>query len=174
MLCTPVHILISCLSRKLIIFICWVKVLFIFFYKKGKMYKQVTSLWNQYIVTLHSYYNTMHFKLMKNNKCLCVCVFCRIAKQALGKDSVFKQHWYYFTISYDWWWFPKHTAILKTQGKHWFLLPQFQIYCKTAIPRDLSYNSMSFSLGSVQVLQHLRKIIGSVCTTTTSTVIETC
>lgn len=60
----------------------------------------------------------------------------------------------------------------KTQGKHWFLLPRFQIkHCNTSWS---FYHSMSFSLRSVQVLQHLRKIIGSVCTTTTTTVIETC
>lgn len=71
---------------------------FFFLQKKGKMYKQVTSLCNQYIEVLHSYFNTMHFKIMKNNKCVWVILkrwlnFSLNAKQALGKDSVFKQLW---------------------------------------------------------------------------------
>lgn len=55
---------------------------------------------NPHIETLHSCSNTMHFKIMKNNKCVCVIskrslIFNLNAKQAPGISSVFKQHGQY-------------------------------------------------------------------------------
>lgn len=55
---------------------------------------------NPHIETLHSCSNTMHFKIMKNNKCVCVIskrslVFNLNAKQAPGISSVFKQRGQY-------------------------------------------------------------------------------
>lgn len=42
-----------------------------FYTKKAKLCKQITSLSNQYIETLQSYLNTMHFRAMENNKRVC-------------------------------------------------------------------------------------------------------